>query len=60
MLVRRLRGDLETAWSAAIDAAQADRAAAQAAKRPFDGHQFNRRWITAGQSPRLLSLEGQT
>ena len=30
------------------------------ANRPFRGHQFNRRWTTAGQSPRLLSLEGQT
>lgn len=59
-LVRRLRGDLETAWAAASTSAQADRAAALAANRPFKGHQFSRRWTTAGQSSRLLSLEGQT
>lgn len=59
-LVRRLRADLETSWSAASTTAQTDRASAQAASRPFNGHQFNRRWTTAGQSSRLLSLDGQT
>ena len=59
-LVRRLRGDLETSWSAASATAQADRAKAQANNIPFRGHEFNRRWTTAGQSSRLLSLEGQT
>jgi len=59
-LVRRLRSDLETAWSAASTTAQADRVAALAANRPFNGHQFSRRWTTAGQSSRLLSLESQT
>ncbi len=60
ILVRRLRGDLETSWSAASRTAQASRAEAMAAKRPFNGHTFSRRWTTAGQSSRLLSLEGQT
>lgn len=59
-LVRRLRGDLETSWNAASSRAAADRAAADAANRPFRGHEYSRRWTTAGQSPRLLSLEGQT
>ena len=59
-LVRRLRSDLETSFSAASTTAQADRAAAQAAKRPFNGHQFSRHWTTAGQSSRLLSLSGET
>lgn len=59
-LVRRLRGDLEISWSAASATAQADRAKATASKQPFDGHKFTRRWTTAGQSPRLLSLDGQT
>ncbi len=27
--------------------------------RPFHGHQYNRRWTTAGQSARLLSLDGR-
>jgi len=60
VLIRRLRSDLETSWSAASSTAQADRAAALAAKRPFNGHRYSRRWATAGQSSRLLSLEGQT
>ncbi|MDQ3080159.1 MAG: hypothetical protein M3R03_09210 [Pseudomonadota bacterium] len=60
MLVRRLRGDLETSWRAASATAQADRAQAEAAKRSFKGHKFSRRWTTAGQSARLLSLDGQT
>jgi len=60
-LVRRLRRDLETSWSAASSTAKTDRAAAQAAGRTdFRGHQYNRRWVTAGQSSRLLSLDGQT
>lgn len=59
-LVRRLNSDLETSFSAASSTAQADRGAAQASQRPFRGHQFNRRWTTAGQSTRLLSLVGET
>ncbi len=59
-LVRRLRADLETSWSAASTTAQADRGNAAASRRPFNGHKFSRRWTTAGQSPRLLSLDGQT
>ena len=47
-------------FTAATSRAQADRAAAKAANRPFVGHQFNRRWTTAGQSPRLLSLYAET
>ena len=59
-LVRRLNSDLETSFSASSVTAKADRAAAEAAKRRFNGHQFNRRWTTAGQSPRLLSLGAET
>lgn len=60
VLARRLDSDLETTFAAAAATAQADRAAAQAAGRRFVGHQFNRRWTTAGQSARLLSLRGET
>ena len=59
-LVRRLNSDLETSFSAASATAKADRAAAEAAKRRFIGHQFNRRWTTAGQSWRMLSLGAET
>lgn len=59
-LVRRLNSDLETSFGAASATAKADRAAAEAAKRRFYSHQFNRRWTTSGQSARLLSLSADT
>ena len=59
-LVRQLRRDLETAFNATAAAAEADRASATAAGRPYRSHSFSRRWATAGQSSRLLSLEGRT
>jgi len=59
-LVRQLRRDLEASFSATTAAAAADRASANATKRPFRSHSFSRRWATAGQSSRLLSLDGRT
>ena len=59
-LVRQLRRDLETSFTATTAAAAADRASAKASDRPFRSHSFSRRWTTAGQSPRLLSLDGRT
>ena len=59
-LVRYLRADLEREFTATTAAAEADRAAAKASGRLFKGHRFSRRWTTAGQSPRLLSLEART
>jgi hypothetical protein len=58
-LRRILKADLERSFSATAAAAEADRAASAAAGRPFHSHQYNRRWTTAGQSPRLLSLDGR-
>ena len=58
-IVRRLRADLERSFKAAEATAVADRAAATGMNRPFVGHRYSRRWTTAGQSPRLLSLEGR-
>ena len=58
-LGRRLRADLERSFKAAEAAAVADRAQAAAANRPFRAHRYNRRWTTAGQSARLLSLDGR-
>ena len=57
-LDRRFRGALDAAWRQELAAAVADRAAARAARRKYDGHQFSFDWNTAGQSRRLLSLEG--
>jgi hypothetical protein len=59
-LVRQLRRDLETSFAAATAAAEADRDSARAANRPYRSHSFSRRWTTAGQSSRLLSLDGRT
>jgi hypothetical protein len=59
-LVRQLRRDLETAFNAATATAEADRAGAKAGGHPFRSHSFSRRWTTAGQSARLLSLDGRT
>jgi hypothetical protein len=58
-LVRRLRRDLEAAFASTTAAAEADRAAAKASGRLFKGHRYTRRWTTAGQSARLLSLDGR-
>lgn len=58
-LARRLRADLERSFKAAEATAMADRATASAMNRPFHGHQYSRRWTTAGQSGRLLSLDGR-
>jgi hypothetical protein len=59
MLVRRLRADLEQAFKATAAAAEADRSEARASGRPFKAHRYTRRWETAGQSSRLLSLDGR-
>jgi hypothetical protein len=58
-LARHLRTDLERAFAASATAATADRAATLAAGRKFVGHRYDRRWTTAGQSSRLLSLDGR-
>jgi hypothetical protein len=59
-LVRQLRRDLEASFAATTAAAHSDRADAKATGRPFRSHSFSRRWTTAGQSSRLLSLDGRT
>lgn len=59
VLARRLRADLEREFTIAATAAEAERAAVRAAGKTFSGNQYSRRWTTAGQSRRLLSLEGR-
>jgi hypothetical protein len=58
-LRRRLRADLERSFKDTAAAAEADRSATVAAGRAFHGHQYSRRWTTAGRSSRLLSLDGR-
>ena len=57
-LEQRFRAILDKAWREELAAALQDRAQAAAAKREYGGHQFAFEWNTAGQSRRLLSLEG--
>jgi len=57
-LEKRFRAMLDKAWREELAAALQDRAQAAAAKREYGGHQFVFEWNTAGQSRRLLSLEG--
>ncbi len=59
-LEQRFRAMLDKAWREELAAAVADRARAAAAKRDYAGHQFSFEWDTAGQSRRLLSLEGRS
>ena len=59
LLVRRLRADLERAFAASAAVAEADRGRAKIEGRPFNAHRYSRRWETAGQSSRLLSLDGR-
>ncbi len=57
-LEKHFRALLDKAWREELAAAVADRARAAAARREYGGHIFSFDWNTAGQSRRLLSLEG--
>jgi hypothetical protein len=57
-LDRRFRTDAQTQLRRALKDAAEDMKSAAADKRPFNQHFFSESWSTAGQSPRLLSLEG--
>ena len=59
-LDRRFRADLNWMKEEALKYAAEDAAAAKADGRDFNGHYFSRGWETAGQSERLLSLQGAT
>lgn len=59
-LDRRFHEDMAKTKAEALTNARADARTAKADGREFHGHDFSRSWTTAGQSPRLLSLEGAT
>lgn len=59
LLNRELRTRMEEALKRAEADAQKDMQAAKAMKREFHPHFRSEAWVTAGQSTRLLSLEGQ-
>ena len=56
-LNRKLKAKAATAYAEAIKFAREDQAASRQDKRPFHQHSFGTNWETAGQTPRLLSLE---
>jgi hypothetical protein len=58
-LARKLKVDLEREFQIAATAAEVERAAARAAGKPYRGSTYSRRWTSAGQSTRLLSLDGR-
>jgi hypothetical protein len=57
-LDRRFRSDAQAALRRALKDATDDMKLAASQKREFHQHFFSRNWTTAGQSQRLLSLEG--
>jgi hypothetical protein len=58
-LDRRFRSDLDKALREALANAREDQALARKQKRSFNPHVFSMQWTTAGQTPRLLSLQNQ-
>jgi hypothetical protein len=59
-LDRRFRADSATQKREALDTARADREARDEMGSDWNGHFLSAKWTTAGQSTRLLSLEGET
>lgn len=59
-LNHRFQADARAALRRALKDAAEDMELAASQKREFHQHFFSRSWSTAGQSPRLLSLESQT
>lgn len=59
-LDRRFRVDAAKRKREALATAREDREARAKMNADWHGHFFSAKWSTAGQTPRLLSLEGQT
>lgn len=58
-LDKRFRADLDKVYKEALANARDDREAARGQKRDFNGHYFSMQWTTAGETARLLSLQGE-
>jgi hypothetical protein len=58
-LDRRFRSDLDKSLKDALANAREDQALARRQKRDFNQHYFSMQWTTAGQTPRLLSLQSE-
>jgi hypothetical protein len=59
-LDRRFRGDMAKALREARENALEDEKLAREQKRDFNPHFFSVKWTTAGESPRLLSMQSET
>lgn len=59
-LAARFTRDMELAHKDAVDTANEDQKAHASMGGEFHGHQFQRSWSTAGQTPALLSLVATT
>ena len=58
-LDRRFRGDMEKALREARANAREDEQLAKSQNRDFNAHYYSMQWTTAGESPRLLSLQSE-
>ena len=58
-LDRRFRADLNKSLKDALANARDDQTLAKQQKRDFNQHVFSMQWTTAGQTPRLLSLQSE-
>lgn len=58
-LDRRFRADLAKAYRAALENARQDQLLARQQQRDYNPQFFSMQWTTAGQTPRLLSLQNQ-
>ena len=55
----RLRDQMAKAYRDALANAHEDQAVAREQKRPYNQHFFSMEWSTAGETPRLLSLQSE-
>jgi hypothetical protein len=58
-LVRRFQAEAQKDYRGAIDNARMDQKLAREQKRDFNPEFYSKQWTTAGQTPRLLSLQFQ-
>ncbi len=58
-LDRRFRSDANKSLENALTNAREDQALAKQQKRDFNQHYFSMQWTTAGETPRLLSLQSE-
>jgi hypothetical protein len=59
MLERRFRAELAKGYREALANAQQDQILARRQKRDYNQESYSMHWSTAGQTPRLLSLQSQ-